>query len=403
MIPDRVTQDGGIPAHPDEHTQAEHGSTVHRLLPHPAPVRLLDENGQRVDAHPDYPLPPAADLLAAYRAMVIGRRFDRQACVLALQGRIAAFPSSEGQEACQVGAAQALASTDWLFPTYRDSTALLTRGIDPIDVLAPVRGRVHCGYDPYDHRCAPMTTPLATQALHAVGLAAAAARDHKPTVALALVGDGATSEGDFHEALNFAAVFRAPVVLLVQNNRYAISVPLARQSAAPALAYKGVGYGVRAEQVDGNDVAAVLAVLRVAVERARGGDGPMLVEAHTYRLAAHTTADDPSRYRDPAETARWRTRDPLVRLRTYLRTAGLLDDHDDDAISAQAEELATGVRAGVGEPAAGGPADLFTHVYAQPPATLAEQRHEAEQAAFARLDVTTQPAAGVTSGRGTSR
>lgn len=215
--------------------------------------------------------------------MVLGRRFDTQATALTKQGRLAVYPSSRGQEACQIAAALALREEDWLFPTYRDSMALVARGVDPVEVLTLLRGDWHCGYDTAVTRVAPQCTPLATQVLHAAGMAEVMRRNGEDGVALALIGDGGTSEGDFHEALNFAAAFESPVVFFVQNNKYAISVPLARQSAAPALAYKGVGYGVRCEQVDGNDLVAVLSVLTAALEHARSGGGPFLVEAHTYR------------------------------------------------------------------------------------------------------------------------
>jgi pyruvate dehydrogenase E1 component alpha subunit len=344
------------------------------LLPSPSPVRFLDPGGEPVDEHDGYRPPPDELLVRAYEAMTLVRRFDTQATALARQGRIAAFPSSSGQEACQAGAALALRPRDWLFPTYRDSGALLSRGVDPLEVLAPVRGHRHCGYDPRAHRCAPMSTPLATQAPHGTGLAVATRWRGTDEVVLVLLGDGATSEGDFHEALNFAAVFRAPVVFLVQNNRYAISVPLSRQSAAPSLAYKGVGYGVRAEQVDGNDAVAVLSVLAEAVDHARAGLGPMLVEAHTYRMGPHTSADDPSRYRDDGEVAIWRARDPIERLRAYLRGRGLLDDAAEAAVAARAETLAGRVRAGVAEDPLVEPTEIFDHVYAVAPAFLAEQR-----------------------------
>ncbi|MDT3441053.1 MULTISPECIES: pyruvate dehydrogenase (acetyl-transferring) E1 component subunit alpha [unclassified Pseudofrankia] len=350
------------------------GQLVAGLLPSPSPIRFLDPAGEPVDEHGGY-RPPSDELtVRAYEAMALVRRFDTQATALARQGRIAAFPSSSGQEACQAGAALALRPGDWLFPTYRDSGALLSRGVDPLEVLAPVRGHRHCGYDPLAHRCAPMSTPLATQAPHGTGLAVAARWKGTDEVALVLLGDGATSEGDFHEALNFAAVFRAPVVFLVQNNRYAISVPLSRQSAAPSLAYKGVGYGVRAEQVDGNDAVAVLAVLTEAVGHARAGLGPMLVEAHTYRMGPHTSSDDPGRYRDDDEVAMWRVRDPIERLRAYLRGRGLLGDAAEAAVAARAETLAAQVRAGVADDARVAPTEMFDHVYAAAPPVLAEQR-----------------------------
>lgn len=347
---------------------------VARLLPAPAPVRFLDERGRSVGEHDGYTEPKDELLVEAYRRMVLGRRFDRQAAALTRQGRLAVYPSAYGQEACQVGAALALRETDWLFPTYRDSMALVARGIEPTEVLTLLRGSWHCGYDPHARRTAPQCTPLATQLPHAAGLAYAARRKGEETVALALAGDGATSEGDFHEALNFAAVFKAPAVFLVQNNGYAISVPLARQTAAPALAYKGVGYGMRSERVDGNDPVAVLAVLTSAVTHARGGDGPVLVEAHTYRLEAHTNADDAARYRDAGEVEAWRARDPIARLEAHLRERGLLDDAAAAGVGAEAEALAAEVRARMSADPELDPGEMFAHVYAGLTPQLAEQR-----------------------------
>lgn len=321
-----------------------------------------------------YTAPSPDALLAAYRKMVIGRRFDEQATALARQGRLAVHPSSLGQEACQVGAALALRATDWLFPTYRDCVALISRGIDPVEALTLLRGDAHCGYDPVRHRTAPQCTPLATHTAHATGLAHAEHLKGTDTVALALVGDGATSEGDFHEAVNLAGVLRAPVVFLVQNNGYAISVPMSGQCAAPSLAYKGVGYGVRSEQVDGNDAAAVLAVLGTAVENARAGGGPWLVEAHTYRVGPHTSADDPSRYRPAAEAEDWRGRDPIARLEAALFECGLLTDADVKAVVAEAEEYAAEVRERLSVDPVLDPLGLFDHVLAAPTPQLSAQQ-----------------------------
>ncbi len=265
-------------------------------------------------------------LRALHRAMVLGRRFDTQATALTKQGRLAVYPSSRGQDACQVGAVLALREQDWLFPTYRDSVAILTRGVPAEETLTLLRGDWHCGYDPVQHRVAPQCTPLATNTLHAVGLAYAARLKHEDQVALVLLGDGATSEGDTHEALNFAAVWKAPTVFLVQNNGYAISVPLAKQTAAPTLAAKGIGYGVPSLLIDGNDAAAVYAAVRAGVARASHGDGPTLIEAITYRIEAHTNADDATRYRSSAEVSAWLERDPIARLEAYLRAHELLDD-----------------------------------------------------------------------------
>jgi pyruvate dehydrogenase E1 component alpha subunit len=252
--------------------------------------------------------------------------------------------------------------------------ALVSRGIDPVEVLTLLRGDWHCGYDPVARHTAPQCTPLATQTVHAAGLAYGERRQGRDTVALAFIGDGATSEGDFHEGLNFAGVFKAPVVFLVQNNRYAISVPLAQQTAAPALAYKGVGYGVAAEQVDGNDPVALLAVLTHAVEHARSGRGPFLVEAHTYRIEAHTNADDATRYRDAAEVEAWLGRDPVTRLEAYLTAQGLLDGDRVAAVREEAEAVAADLRERLGADPVVDPMDLFAYVYASPTPQLAEQR-----------------------------
>ncbi|WP_255686366.1 thiamine pyrophosphate-dependent dehydrogenase E1 component subunit alpha [Pseudonocardia sp. TRM90224] len=334
---------------------------------------MLDEHGNVVEGVDPATLPPLADLLDGYRALVVARRFNDQASALVRQGRLAVYPSSHGQEACQVAAATVLGEHDWLFPTYRDCAAVVTRGVDPVEVLTLLAGEWHCGYDPVATRVAPQCTPLATQLPHAVGVAHAARLKGEDTVVMALCGDGATSEGDFHEALNFAAVFRAPVVFLVQNNKYAISVPLARQSAAPSLAAKGVGYGVPAELVDGNDLAALTSVLAAAVERARSGGGPTLVEADTYRIQAHTNADDASRYRNDDEVAKWLPRDPLLRLKAYLTAQGVLDAEREAAFAQVAEEMAAHVRAGSAGEGTADPSELFRHVFAEPTPQLREQ------------------------------
>ncbi|MFL6140727.1 MAG: thiamine pyrophosphate-dependent enzyme [Labedaea sp.] len=341
-------------------------------IPAKRPITLIDADGIAVP-HERYELPGTEQLLAGYRSLVIGRRFNEQAGALVRQGQLAVYPSSTGQEACQVAAAAVLRPGDWLFPTYRDSVAIIERGVDPVEVLTLLRGDWHCGYDPTVHHVAPQATPLATQLPHAVGVGHAARLKGEDTVVMALCGDGATSEGDFHEALNFAAVFAAPVVFLVQNNKYAISVPLAQQTAAPSLAHKGVGYGVPAIRVDGNDVAALTAVLGEAVRRAAGGGGPTLVEADTYRIDAHTNADDAGRYRSEDEVAQWRLRDPLLRLRNYLVAHGALDAERDAELAAAAEEIAAQVRTGLSTQVRLDPAELFAYVYARPTPQLAAQ------------------------------
>ncbi|MFC0627078.1 thiamine pyrophosphate-dependent dehydrogenase E1 component subunit alpha [Kribbella deserti] len=342
------------------------------LLPSTEPVRLIDEHGTAHE-HAVYSMPADDLLLKGYGELVAGRRINDQAGALVRQGRLAVYPSSHGQEACQVAASLVLQEQDWLFPTYRDTVAAVSRGVDPIEVLTLLRGDWHSGYDPYEHNVAPQATPLATQLLHAVGVAQAAKLKGEDTVVMALCGDGATSEGDFHEAVNFAAVFQAPVVFFIQNNEYAISVPLSRQTIAPSLAHKGVGYGVPGERADGNDLAGLLAVLGAAVAKARRGEGPQLVEAHTYRVQAHTNADDATRYRDDAEVAPWLERDPLKRAEAYLTARGLLDDDGRAQARDNAERIAAHLREGLMQEVQPDPADLFAHVYAEPTPQLREQ------------------------------
>lgn len=342
------------------------------LLPAAELVTLVGPDGEAV-VPGAYDLPPADRLVRALGGLISARRLNDQAYALVRQGRLAVYPSSHGQEACQVAAAQVLADGDWLFPTYRDTAAVVARGVDPVEALTLLKGDWHAGYDPYVHHVAPLATPLATQLPHAVGVAHAARLRGEPTVAMALCGDGATSEGDFHEALNFAAVFGAPVVFFVQNNEYAISVPLARQSAAPSLAHKGIGYGVPGERVDGNDVAALLQVLGAAVERARAGGGPQLVEAHTYRIQAHTNADDATRYRTDAEVRRWEAKDPLNRLEAYLRSIGAVDDARMADFASAAEDLARHTRDALNHDTEPDPEDLFRYVYAEPTPQLRAQ------------------------------
>jgi 2-oxoisovalerate dehydrogenase E1 component alpha subunit len=343
-----------------------------RLLPSAEPVRLIDQDGVQHD-HPSYRLPTKQALVDGYVQLIKGRRINDQASALVRQGRLAVYPSSHGQEACQVAATMVLREGDWLFPTYRDTVSIVSRGVDPIETLTLLRGDWHSGYDPYARNVAPQSTPLATQLTHAVGVAHAARLKGEDTVVMALCGDGATSEGDFHEALNFAAVFHAPVVFFIQNNEYAISVPLARQTVAPSLAHKGIGYGVPGERADGNDLAGLLAVLGQAVEKARSGEGPQLVEAHTYRVQAHTNADDATRYREDDEVTPWLERDPIKRLETYLNEQGWLDDAVRERAEAMADQVGTRLRDGLMPEPEVDPRELFTHLYSEQTQQLREQ------------------------------
>ncbi|MFA3837341.1 pyruvate dehydrogenase (acetyl-transferring) E1 component subunit alpha [Streptomyces aureus] len=335
------------------------------LLPDAEPFRVL---GTDAAAKAD-----AGLLRRLYAEVVRGRRYNAQATALTKQGRLAVYPSSTGQEACEVAAALVLAERDWLFPSYRDTLAAVARGLDPVQALTLLRGDWHTGYDPREHRVAPLCTPLATQLPHAVGLAHAARLKGDDVVALAMVGDGGTSEGDFHEALNFAAVWQAPVVFLVQNNGFAISVPLAKQTAAPSLAHKAVGYGMPGRLVDGNDAAAVHEVLTEAVRHAREGGGPTLVEAVTYRMEAHTNADDATRYRVDAEVDAWRDHDPILLLERELTERGLLDEEGIRAVRDDAEKMAADLRERMNQDPVLDPMDLFRDVYAEQTTQLREQ------------------------------
>lgn len=335
--------------------------------------QLLPEGEQGTEPGHEYPVPGDAELLAAYEQLVVGRRVNDQNSALVRQGRMAVYPSSHGQEACQVAAALCLSAGDWMFPTYRDAVAVMTRGVDPVQVMTIFRGDWHGGYDPAKHKVGIQCTPLTTQLLHAVGVAHAAKLRGEDTVVLAMCGDGATSEGDFHEALNFAAVFHLPVIFFIQNNKYAISVPLAHQSVAPSLAHKAVGYGMAGERVDGNDVVALLAVLDRAVKLAREGSGPLLVEANTYRMQAHTNADDDTRYRESSEVAQWRAKDPVNRMRAYLTDRGLLDSDREARIAGHAEAVAAQLREGLSEDVPVDPQELFRHVFDKQTPQLKEQ------------------------------
>jgi pyruvate dehydrogenase E1 component alpha subunit len=375
-------QAGTAPA-PDALTEAvkKFGITAEDyMLPARHQIQMVDQDGrlkaedeQGTEPGHEYPLPGDEELMAAYEQLVVGRRVNDQNSALVRQGRMAVYPSSHGQEASQVAAALCLSEGDWMFPTYRDSVAVMARGVDPVQAMTIFRGDWHSGYNPLEHKVSIQCTPLTTQLLHAVGVAHAAKLRGEKIVVLAMCGDGATSEGDFHEALNFAAVFHLPVIFFVQNNKYAISVPLAHQSVAPSLAHKAVGYGMAGERVDGNDVVALLAVLDRAVKLAREGSGPLLVEANTYRMQAHTNADDATRYRQDSEVAEWQAKDPVSRMKTYLTDKGLLDEAADVRIGAKAEAVATQLRDGLSEDVPVDPQELFRHVFAVPTPQLKEQ------------------------------
>jgi 2-oxoisovalerate dehydrogenase E1 component alpha subunit len=315
-------------------------------------------------------------LLDLYRKMVLIRRADQEALNLQRQGELGLWGQYLGQEATQVGAAMAMAPTDWIVPSYREFGMAMCRGIDPGEMLGYFRGLSHGPWDPPRYRFLPFTISVATQVPHAVGFAMGCRLDGSRDVVLCVFGDGATSEGDWHEAMNFAGVFRAPVVFLCQNNHWAISVPLNRQTAG-SIAERAQGYGFPGVRVDGNDVLAVFKATQSAAERARRGEGPTLVEAETYRMGAHTSADDPTRYRPEPELEQWKARDPIQRYETWLRREGVIDDAGVQAIAAEVEAVARAMRARVTTLPLPDPVEqLFGRVYRDPPAAFLREREE---------------------------
>ncbi|MDQ3931981.1 MAG: pyruvate dehydrogenase (acetyl-transferring) E1 component subunit alpha [Actinomycetota bacterium] len=344
------------------------------LLPDPRPLQILDPAGNFRE-HDEYPLDlKDDDFQTLYRYLVVARSVDKEAMNLQRQGQLAVYPSHLGQEAAQVGSAFAMADQDWAFTSYREIAVAIVRGVDPVSILHFFRGTWLSHHDPYEHNFAPMTISIGTQCPHAVGFAMGAKLDGAPIVTLAYFGDGATSEGDTHEALNFAGVFQAPCVFLCQNNQYAISVPLSQQTRAPSIAHKAVGYGIPGLRCDGNDVLAAYAAAKKAVERARVGGGPTLVEAVTYRVEAHTTSDDPNRYRSEEEREYWATFDPIIRMETFLKDRELWSDEFAAAADDEARECAARVRADIYDAPHGDPLELFDHVYVDPPHDYERQR-----------------------------
>jgi len=311
-----------------------------------APYRVIADDGSALVEPADLGLKDE-DLRELYRLLATVRRADLEATALQRQGQLAVYPPLIGQEAAQVGSAFALQPEDYIFPSYRELGAAVVRGVDLVQYLHFYRATWHGGtYDPNEMRFGMVSVPVGSQALHAVGYAMGVRMDGKAEISLAYFGDGATSEGDLHEAWNFAAVFRAPVVFFCQNNQWAISVPVARQMAAP-IWRKAEGYGFPGVLVDGNDVLAVYQVTREAAERARADGTPTLVEALTYRLGPHSTADDAGRYQPKEEVEEWRRRDPLERYLRFLRARGLADDEFVARCEEEAKAFATSMREGV--------------------------------------------------------
>jgi len=351
-------------------TQIEPQFTVEHLS-------ILDSDGN-LDSALEPPIAPD-ELKRLHRAMLLGRRFDERMLRLQRQGRIGTFAPIKGQEAAQIGSVAALRRTDWMVPSFRETASMLWRGWTMEKLLLFFAGYLEGGQPAPEQRDLPICIPVATQLPHAVGLAYAAQYRADDAVVMAYCGDGATSEGDFHEAMNFAGVWHVPMVFLIQNNQWAISIPFKKQTHSRTIAQKALAYGFPALQVDGNDLLAVYAATREAVERARRGEGPTLIECVTYRLGVHTTSDDPTKYRSTEEVQAWERKDPLTRFGAYLQKRNLLAAGLEEEVDAEIARAVAAFEA-IGPP---DPLAMFDHAYAKRTAPLEGQRAEM-QARLAR-------------------
>ncbi|WP_298802694.1 pyruvate dehydrogenase (acetyl-transferring) E1 component subunit alpha [uncultured Pseudokineococcus sp.] len=350
-------------------------------------VQMLTPDGRRVDHEEDPALAAhaatltAEDLRGMYRDMALARRVDVEATALQRQGELGLWASLLGQEAAQVGSARATLPQDRLFPTYREHAVAMVRGVDPAQVLSLFRGVDRGGWDVEATGLSPYALVIGSQTLHATGYAMGVQRDGavgtgdpaRDACVLAYFGDGASSQGDVNEAFVFATAYQAPVVFVCQNNQWAISVPAERQTRVP-IAQRASGFGFPGVRVDGNDVVACYAVVRAAAERARAGEGPTLVEAFTYRMGAHTTSDDPGRYRPSVEVEQWRARDPLTRLEAHLRRDHGADDAFFADVAREGDTAASRLRRAVLEMPDPEPGSMFDHAYAAEHPQVEEER-----------------------------
>ncbi|HEU5419775.1 MAG TPA: pyruvate dehydrogenase (acetyl-transferring) E1 component subunit alpha [Streptosporangiaceae bacterium] len=343
-------------------------------------MQLLTPEGERVE-HPEYPLDISADQIKdLYRDLVITRRIDFEAIALQRQGELGIWASLLGQEAAQVGSGRALEPQDMAFPTYREHGVAWCRGLDPVTLLELFRGVSHGGWDPKAHNFHLYTIVIGSQTLHATGYAMGVQRDgavggDNGEAVIAYFGDGATSQGDVNEAFIWASVSNAPVVFFCQNNQWAISEPLERQSRVP-LYLRAQGFGFPGVRVDGNDVLACLAVTRKALKAAREGQGPTMIEAFTYRMGAHTTTDDPTRYRLSAELESWKLKDPIARVKQYLIRSELADMAFFDEVEAEADQVGGRVRQACLDMPDPQPLSMFDNVYTSAHGPLAAEREE---------------------------
>ncbi|MFG2481500.1 MULTISPECIES: pyruvate dehydrogenase (acetyl-transferring) E1 component subunit alpha [Streptomyces] len=345
----------------------------------PQLVQLLTPEGDRVDNAENAEFAPfvaditTEDLRGLYRDMVMTRRFDGEATALQRQGELGLWASLLGQEAAQIGSGRALNDEDYVFPTYREHGVAWCRGVDPTNLLGMFRGVNHGGWDPNTNNFHLYTIVIGSQTLHATGYAMGVAKDGADSAVIAYFGDGASSQGDVAEAFTFSAVYNSPVVFFCQNNQWAISEPTERQMRVP-LYQRAQGFGFPGVRVDGNDVLACLAVTRWALDRARRGEGPTLVEAFTYRMGAHTTSDDPTKYRRDEETAAWEAKDPILRLKAHLLATGGADEAFFTELEAESEAMGKRVREAVRAMPDPDTMAIFENVYADGHALVDEER-----------------------------
>jgi 2-oxoisovalerate dehydrogenase E1 component subunit alpha len=344
-------------------------------------VRLLDPEGSVVDQEAREGLDlKEEDLRALYRHMAVARKVDIECTALQRQGELAVYPPAMGQEAAQVGSAYALGEQDFVFPSYREVGVAVVWGMDLVEYMHFHRGTRHGGIeDPVGKRFAEISVPVGSQMLHAAGWALGARRDGKSACAITYFGDGATSQGDFHEACNFAAVFDAPVIFFCQNNAWAISVPFAKQTRGPIWKKAGA-YGFPGVRVDGNDVLASYVVTREAAERARTEHIPTLIEAVTYRMGPHSTADDRTRYQPEEEIERWKSLDPIERYRRFLDAEGVADESFYGQVDEEAKEIAAEIRRGIQGAPPRDAAAMFEWVFGDLPPHLARQQEGVRRA-----------------------
>lgn len=342
-------------------------------------LSILDDNGK-----PDKKLDPKIDkdtLRRMHRTMLLSRRFDEYQLRWQKQGRIGTFAPAKGQEAAQIGSVAAIEDEDWMVPSYREIAVSLWRGTPMTGLLLFNAGYNEGGEIPEGQRDLPISIPVASQINEAVGIAYAMKMQGNDRVVMSYFGDGATSEGDFHEALNFAQVFNTPNIFICQNNQWAISVPREKQTPSRTLAQKALAYGMPGIQVDGNDPLAVYAATREAVKRARKDKGPTLIECVTYRLSVHTTADDPGKYREEEEEEEWRQRDPIPRFQQYLKDRRILRKKDIEALEKEVDREVKSAWDEAEEQieSLGDPEVMFDHLFAERPAYLEEQRQAMQQ------------------------